>query len=72
MAVPSASRSEIRPALCVAGIPAMRIVTVLLSLLAVAGCTAVVPRNVVPSPCVLDGEASYACQVERYENVNAN
>ena len=50
----------------------MRTVTVLLSLLAVAGCTAVVPRNAVTSPCVLNGEASYACQVERYENVNAN
>jgi hypothetical protein len=49
----------------------MRTLAVLLSLLAVAGCTTVAPREQEASPCVLYGEASYACQVERYHNVNA-
>lgn len=36
-------------------------------LLALAGCAAE-PRPPVTSPCA-EGEASYACQVERYHNV---
>ena len=41
-------------------------------LLAISGCSAL-PRNdqAAPSPCALD-EASYACQVERYQNVNVD
>ena len=39
--------------------------------LALAGCTAAPPLRVnAASPCVPE-EASYACQVERYNNVNA-
>jgi hypothetical protein len=49
----------------------MPTVAVLLSILAVAGCTAVARRDEAPSPCV-KSEASYECQVERYRNVNVN
>ena len=37
-------------------------------LLALAGCAAA-PQYVTASPCD-QGETSYACQVERYNNVN--
>jgi hypothetical protein len=39
-------------------------------LAALAGCAGTpVHEQAVPSPCAA-GEASYACQVERYQNVN--
>ncbi|HSH92117.1 MAG TPA: hypothetical protein VK996_19180 [Ramlibacter sp.] len=34
-----------------------------------AGCSGMPRHEAVASPCALD-EASYACQVERYHNVN--
>ena len=49
----------------------MRTVAILLSILAVTACTAVARRDEAPSPCV-KSEASYECQIERYQNVNAN
>lgn len=42
---------------------------VLLSLLALAGCTTVPAARHDESPCVTQGEASYACQVKRYHDV---
>lgn len=42
----------------------------LLVLLALGACTTLPPQPVAPSPCTL-GEASYACQIERYQNVDA-
>lgn len=49
----------------------MRTCSVLLFLLALAGCAAApgVPGSA--DPCRLQGEASYACQIERYHNVAA-
>jgi hypothetical protein len=49
----------------------MPTVAVLLSILALASCTADARRDEALSPCV-KSEASYECQVERYRNVNAN
>jgi hypothetical protein len=45
----------------------------ILILSALAGCTAMPPRTFqpAPSPCAL-AEATYECQVERYQNVNVN
>ena len=40
-------------------------------LLALAGCSGVAHRQYGPSACST-GEASYACQVERYHNVATN
>lgn len=34
-----------------------------------AGCTGLPSASPTPSPCAA-GEASYACQVERYQNVS--
>ncbi|HET8747634.1 MAG TPA: hypothetical protein VFM98_18695 [Ramlibacter sp.] len=42
---------------------------VLLLLLALGACTALPTAQRVPSPCDA-GEASYACQVERYHNIS--
>jgi hypothetical protein len=39
-------------------------------LLALAGCSGVPESQYTVSPCST-GEASYACQIERYQNVNA-
>jgi hypothetical protein len=39
-------------------------------LLALAGCSSIPQPQYTASPCAA-GEASYACQVERYHNVNA-
>ena len=50
-------------------------VPVLMLLLALAGCAAVpapAQRAAIPSPCAGGNEASYACQVERYQNVNVD
>jgi hypothetical protein len=41
----------------------------LLMLLALAGCSALPPTHAAPSPCDA-GEATYACQVERYHNIS--
>jgi hypothetical protein len=38
-------------------------------ILAVAGCSGAPLRQYTASPC-LAGEASYACQIERYQNVS--
>jgi hypothetical protein len=38
--------------------------------LALAGCSGIPQRQSGASPCSA-GEAAYACQVERYQNVNA-
>ena len=38
-------------------------------LLLLAGCSGIAPRQSAGSPC-LASEASYACQLERYRNVN--
>jgi hypothetical protein len=38
-------------------------------LLALAGCSSIAQPQYTASPCAA-GEASYACQVERYHNVN--
>lgn len=38
-------------------------------ILALAGCSGVLPRQNTASPCVAS-EASYECQIERYQNVN--
>jgi hypothetical protein len=40
-------------------------------LLALAGCSGLPRYQSTASPCSA-GEASYACQVERYHNVNVN
>ena len=40
-------------------------------LVALAGCSGLPTYQYSPSAC-LAGEASYACQVERYQNVSAN
>ena len=40
-------------------------------LLAVAGCSGISPRQSTVSPCSA-GEASYACQIERYNNVSGD
>jgi hypothetical protein len=40
-------------------------------LLALAGCSGLPRAQYVASPCSA-GEATYACQVERYHNVNVN
>jgi hypothetical protein len=40
-------------------------------LFGLAGCSGIVHRRHDDSPCSVD-EASYACQVERYQNVDAN
>jgi hypothetical protein len=48
----------------------MRNICITFLLLALAACASVPPPMAhVPSPCDA-GEASYACQVERYNNVN--
>ena len=39
-------------------------------ILALAGCAGMTPYRPGPSPCDA-GEATHACQVERYNNVNA-
>jgi hypothetical protein len=39
-------------------------------LLALAGCSGVRPRPYIESPCSA-GEATYACQIERYHNIAA-
>ncbi len=41
-----------------------------LLLVALAGCSGIARFQHTASPCAAD-EASYACQVERYQNVNA-
>jgi outer membrane biogenesis lipoprotein LolB len=41
------------------------------TLLALTGCSVVAPHPGGVSPCDA-GEASYQCQVERYQNVNAD
>jgi hypothetical protein len=41
-----------------------------LLLVALAGCSGIPQFQHTVSPCAAD-EASYACQVERYQNVNA-
>jgi len=43
--------------------------TIVLSLL-LAGCAGMTPYRPGPSPCDA-GEATYACQIERYNNVDA-
>ena len=43
--------------------------SLILVLLALAGCTTVPRYEPAASACLVD-EASYACQVERYHNVN--
>ena len=43
---------------------------VVVLLLALAGCSGV-PYHPDPSPCAAS-EASYECQVERYQNVNVD
>jgi uncharacterized lipoprotein YmbA len=43
----------------------------LILLLALAGCSSHPPYQASPSPCSA-GEASYDCQIERYQNVNAD
>ena len=42
-------------------------------LLALSACSGLPPRQLdaSPSPCAIS-EASYECQVERYQNVNVN
>jgi hypothetical protein len=40
-------------------------------LLALTGCSAAPTRPAAPSACDA-GEASYQCQLERYQNVNAD
>lgn len=40
-------------------------------LLALAGCAGPAQHQSTASPCAA-GEATYACQVERYQNVNVN
>jgi hypothetical protein len=40
-------------------------------ILVLAGCSAVPYRQPTVSPCAA-GEASYECQVERYQNVNVD
>jgi hypothetical protein len=40
-------------------------------ILMLAGCSGVPPRQYPASPCST-GEASYACQIERYHNVAAD
>lgn len=42
-----------------------------LLLLALAGCAATAARDDSASPCA-KSESSYECQVERYNNVNAD
>ena len=37
-----------------------------------AGCSATPDRLAVDSPCVRQGEAAFACQIERYQNVNGD
>jgi len=45
----------------------------LVALLALSACAAMPPGplDVSPSPCAIS-EASYECQVERYQNVNVD
>ena len=38
-------------------------------ILALAGCSGVPHRQYTASPCFA-GEASYECQIERYQNIN--
>jgi hypothetical protein len=38
---------------------------------ALAGCSGIPPYQHSPSACVA-GEASYQCQIERYQNISAN
>jgi hypothetical protein len=40
-----------------------------LAVLLLAGCTGLPHAAREPSPCQLHGEASYACQVKRYNDV---
>ena len=40
-------------------------------LVVLAGCSGVPQRQYMASPCAIH-EASYACQVERYHNVNVD
>jgi hypothetical protein len=40
-------------------------------LLALAGCAGSTPYQREPSPCEVHGEASYACQIQRYHDVAA-
>jgi hypothetical protein len=40
-------------------------------ILALAGCSGLPPEQHSASPCDA-GEASYVCQVERYQNVNVD
>lgn len=40
-------------------------------ILALAGCSGLPPVQHAASPCDA-GEAAYACQVERYQNVNVD
>ena len=40
-------------------------------LVALAGCSGLPPYQYSASAC-LAGEATYACQIERYQNVSAN
>lgn len=42
-----------------------------LLLLVLAGCSGTPRQQAAASPCAAD-EASYACQVERYRNVNVD
>ena len=43
--------------------------TFALVLLLLAGCSSLPPSQQAPCACTVNGEASYACQVERYHNV---
>lgn len=43
----------------------------ILFLAALAGCSAAPPQQYTASACIAS-EASYACQVERYQNVSGN
>lgn len=43
---------------------------ILILLLALAGCAGLPRPELAASACAAAGEASYACQVERYHNVN--
>ena len=43
----------------------------LVLLLALAGCTGFIQPPSTASPCATQGEASYPCQIERYNRVSA-
>lgn len=47
----------------------MRIASIAAIVLVLAGCSGMPATQYAPSPCAA-GEATYACQVERYQNVS--